>query len=131
MLRLQCTKPLGEGEFGSVERFMSTFAEYGHGIREYVLHSQMALLQLDQVREIQLVPRDISPDIGHAMLDSFQAFDKIIMRQMSRLDILRNLSRLEIMIVDEDFSQTVMKEFMPKLTNLLEFKVTIMERKAR
>ena len=126
LLRLQCTKPWGEGEFGR-------FAEQGLGVGEYVLHSQMALLQLDQVREIQLVPKDISPEhlTGHSMLDSFQAFDKIIMRQMSRLDILRNLSRLEIMIVDEDFSQAVLKEFMPKLTSLLELKVTIMERKAR
>ena len=92
---------------------MSNLVKSTLGVREYVLHSQMALLQLDQVREIQLVPRDISPE-HHA--------DKIIMRQMSRLDILRNLSRLEIMIVDEDFSQTVLKEFMPKLTNLLSSK---------
>ena len=133
LLRLQCIKPRGEGEVGSVEHFMSTFVESKHGVREYILHSQMALLQLDQVREIDLVPRDISPEQmkNHPMWDSFQDFDKIIMRQMSRLDILRNLSRLDIMIVDEDFSQTVLKEFMPKLTNLQEFSLTITERRAR
>ena len=121
MLRLQCTKPWTEGEVGSVEHFVSNLVKSTLGVREYVIHSQMALLQLDQVREIQLVPRDISPE-HHEVLDSFQTFDKIIMRQMSRLEILRNLSRLEIMIVDEDFSQTVLKEFMPKLTNLLSSK---------
>ena len=133
LLRLQCTKPGGEGEVGSVECFMSKFSEQGHGVREYVLHSQMALLQLDQIREIQLVPKDLSAEQlnNNEKLDSFQAFDKIIMRQMSSLDLLRNLSRLEIMIVDEDFSQTVLKEFMPKLTNLLEFGVTMAERKSR
>ena len=99
----------------------------------YILKSQMALLQLDKVREIDLVPRAISPIEmkSPAMWESFQDYDRIILRHMSYLDILRNLSRLEIMIVDEDFSQTVLKEFMPKLKNLLEFKVTIAERKAR
>ena len=110
---------------------MSNFVKSRHRAREYIIHSQMALLQLDKLREVDLVPRDISQEYPVGLWDSFQNFDKIILRQMSHLDILRNLSRLEIMIVDEDFSQTVMKEFMPKLTNLLEFKVTIMERKAR
>ena len=93
----------------------------------------MALLQLEKVREIDLVPRAISPQEvkSPAMWDSFQDYDRIILRHMSGMDILRNLSRLEIMIVDEDFSQTVLKEFMPKLPNLLEFKVTIIETKAR
>ena len=125
LLRLECPKPRGE------ELFMSIFVELGHGARQYILHSQMALLQLDKLREIDLVPRDISEEYPVGLWDSFQNFDKIILRQMSHLDILRNLSRLEIMIVDEDFSQTVLQEFMPKLTNLLEFKVTITERKAR
>ena len=112
---------------------MSTFVESGHRARQYILHSQMALLQLDKLREIDLVPRDVSQEHlkDHALFYVFQAFDKIILRQLSRLGILGNLSRLEIMIVDRDFSQTVLKEFMPKLTNLLEFKVTITERKAR
>ena len=133
LLRLQCTKQRGERRDDSGEDFMSTFVESRHGVRQYILQSQMALLQLDKVREIDLVPREISPQHmkNHVMWDSFQAFDKIIMRQMSRLDMLGNLSRLEIMIVDEDFSQTVLKEFMPKLKNLLEFRVTITETRSR
>ena len=128
LLRLECTKPRSEGEVG-----VSSFVKSGYRARQYILRSQMALLQLDKLREINLVPRDVSQEHlkDHAMFHSFQEFDKIIMRQMSRLDILRNLSRLEIMIVDTDFSQTVVKEFMPKLTNLLEFKLTVMERKSR
>ena len=133
LLRLQCTKLRGKGGEDGGEDFMSTFVESRHGLREYIIHSQMALLQLDKVREIDLVPRSLSQQHmkNHMMWDSFQAFDKIILRQMSRLDILGNLSRLEIMIVDEDFSQTVLKEFMPKLKTLLEFRVTITETRSR
>ena len=133
LLRLQCTKLRGKVGKDGGEDFMSTFVESRHGLREYIIHSQMALLQLDKVREIDLVPRSLSQQHmkNHMMWDSFQAFDKIILRQMSRLDILGNLSRLEIMIVDEDFSQTVLKEFMPKLKTLLEFRVTITETRSR
>ena len=138
LLRLQCTKLRGKGgEDGGDggdggEDFMSTFIST-LSTSKYIIHSQMALLQLDKVREIDLVPRSLSQQHmkNHVMWDSFQAFDKIILRQMSRLDILGNLSRLEIMIVDEDFSQTVLKEFMPKLKTLLEFRVTITETRSR
>ena len=34
LLRLQCTKPRGGGEVGSVQYFMNTFVESRHGVRE-------------------------------------------------------------------------------------------------
>jgi len=131
LLRLECKKPREEAP-GDYEPFLSKFVDCKRSLREYIIHSQMALLSLHKVREIDLVAKDFRPeDLKNAsgMLESYQAFDKIILRHMFSLGNLGNISRLDIMLVEEDFSQTMLKEFMPSFTNLLELNITIGERR--
>ena len=128
LLRLECKKPRQDKE----DDFMSKFVDSQRSLREYIIHSQMALLSLNKVREIDLLAEDFrTEDLkkSSGMLECYQAFDKIILRQMLKLGNLKNISRLDIMILEEDFSQSVLKEFMPSFENLLEVNITIGERK--
>ena len=64
-------------------------------------------------------------------MEVFKVMDMIILRQISSLGLLRNISRLDILILDLEFAKTVLEEFMPELTNLLEFGVFIAEPTSR
>ena len=102
----------------------------------YILEFQMGLLDLHQVREVYLVPNGIHPGIedlwkSSGDMELFKVLDLILLRQMSALGNLRNISRLDILVLDEDLGQTVLEEFMPSLTNLIEFTIQIAEPKSR
>ena len=124
LLRLEATKP------------WKLMLDLDPSAALYILESQMALLDLHRVREVYLVPRAIYPGIENMWKSSgdmelFKVVDLILLRKMSALGNLRNISRLDILILDEDLGQTVLEEFMPSLTNLLEFTVQIAEPKSR
>ena len=102
----------------------------------YILQNQLALLDLHKVREVYLIPRGIAPGIEdmwkrNGDMELFKALDLILLREMSALGLLRNISRLDVLILDEDMCRTVLVEFMPALTNLIEFRVSIAEPKSR
>jgi len=135
LLRLESNKPRESGNkeddtwYG---HFMAKFIDSKRSLKDYIIHSQMSLLSLSQVREIDLVAKGFrGEDLKNStsMLECFQTLDRIILRQMSSLGHLANISRLDIMIVEDDFCQTLLKEFIPSLTNLLELGITIGERK--
>ena len=133
LLRLACKKPMDGGNKEEGDwHFMGKFVDSKRGLREYIIQSQMALLTLNKVREIDLVVAGFrAEDLESSMLECFQHFDMIILRQMSSLGMLENISRLEVMIVEDDFGRSLLKDFIPELTNLLELSITIGERKKR
>ena len=137
LLRLESSKPRESGskeEDAGYGHFMAKFIDSKRSLKEYIITSQMSLLSLSRVREINLVAKDLrGEDLKHAttMVECFQTLDRIILRQMSSLGLLANISRLDIMIVEDDFCQTLLKEFIPSMTSLLELGITIGERKNR
>ena len=137
LLRLESNKPRESGNkeddtwYG---HFMAKFIDSKRSLKDYIIHSQMSLLSLSKVREIDLVAKGFrGEDLKNStsMLECFQTLDRIILRQMSSLGHLANITRLDIMIVEDDFCQTLLKEFIPSLTNLLVLGITIGERKNR
>ena len=124
LLRLESTKP------------RKLIWEFDPNSAQYVLQYQFALLDLHRVRELYLVPSAILPGEEETWkrsgdMEVFKAMDMIILRQMSSLGHLRNISRLDILILDLEFAKTVLEEFMPELTNLLQFGVFIAEPTSR
>lgn len=124
LLRLESTKP------------RSLLWEFDPNAAQYVLEFQFSLLDLHRVREVYLVPSAIRPGEEETWkrdgeMEIFKVVDTIIMRRMSNLGYLRNISRLDLLILDLDFSRTVLEEFMPELTNLLVFSVSIAEPTSR
>ena len=124
LLRLESTKP------------RSLLWEFDPNAAQYVLEFQFSLLDLHRVREVYLVPSAIRPGEEETWkrdgeMEIFKVVDTIIMRRMSTLGYLRNISRLDLLILDLDFSRTVLEEFMPELTNLLVFSVSIAEPTSR
>ena len=124
MLRLESKKPT------------KLMWEFDPSAAVYILEYQMALLDLHKVREVHLVPTGIYDGIENSWRSSgdmelFKVIDLILLRQIASVGNLRNISRLDILILDLDLAQTVLGEFMPALTNLLEFTVQIAEPKIR
>ena len=92
---------------------------------DYLVHSQLSLLSLDQLREVDLVPDNFPrtwngyPHSG--VLDSYFNFDMGLLRQISRMGSLSHVTRLDV-FVDHHF---YLEEFMSKFPSLLEFGLTI------
>ena len=102
-------------------------------MKEYLLESQLSLLNLSKVREVDLIPANIQEEINFrssAMWDCGQQFDQAILSQLAKEGCLSNISRLDILLSREDISRNLWKDFMPAMVNLLELNITVLERKA-
>jgi len=109
------------------------FVDSGPGVKEYLLESQLSLLNLSKVREVDLIPADIQEEVNFrssAMWDCGQQFDQAILSQLAKEGCLSNISRLDILLSREDISRNLWKDFMPAMVNLLELNITVLERKA-
>jgi len=97
---------------------------------DYLVHSQLSLLSLDHLRELDLVPDPESIDDGWSrypnqrVLDSYFNFDMGLLRQISRMGSLSYVTRLDV-FVDHHF---YVEEFMTKFPSLLELGLTVVSR---
>ena len=126
VLKIQC-KSVSE------EDPLHLFVDSGAEVKEYLLETQLSLLNLSKVRELDLIPANIQEEINFrssAMWDCGQQFDQAILSQLSRADCLSNISRLNILLSREDLTRYLWKYYMPRMVNLLELNITVLERKA-
>ena len=126
VLRLQCKSVADEDP-------LHLFVDSGPGVKEYLLESQLSLLNLSKVREVDLIPVNIQEEINFrssAMWDCGQQFDQAILSQLAKEGCLSNISRLDILLSREDISRNLWKDFMPAMVNLMELNITVLERKA-
>eukprot|EP00092_Neocalanus_flemingeri_P034451 GFUD01037461.1.p1 GENE.GFUD01037461.1~~GFUD01037461.1.p1 ORF type:complete len:451 (+),score=91.58 GFUD01037461.1:87-1439(+) len=89
---------------------------------DYLVFSQMSLLSLHKLRELDLVPG--SGLLGQRTMDSYRSFDCSLLRHISRLGSLRCLTRLDV-LVDQNM---YLEQFMAELPNLLELGLVILTR---
>jgi len=95
---------------------------------EYFVSTQLALLSLKKLRELYLVPTHLQLQDGststpaeRARIASFVQFDKILLRQISSLGGLFNITRLEVLLDRHCY----LDQFMQYLPNLLHLGMTI------
>eukprot|EP00092_Neocalanus_flemingeri_P008963 GFUD01009644.1.p1 GENE.GFUD01009644.1~~GFUD01009644.1.p1 ORF type:complete len:460 (+),score=96.16 GFUD01009644.1:81-1460(+) len=94
---------------------------------DYLVFSQMSLLSLHKLRELDLVPESVKQEgrlLGQRIMDSYSSFDCSLLRHISRLGSLKCLTRLD-MLVDQNL---YLEQFMAELPNLLELGLTILTR---
>eukprot|EP00092_Neocalanus_flemingeri_P007518 GFUD01008115.1.p1 GENE.GFUD01008115.1~~GFUD01008115.1.p1 ORF type:complete len:290 (+),score=67.94 GFUD01008115.1:3-872(+) len=94
---------------------------------DYLVFSQMSLLSLHKLRELDLVPESVKQEgrlLGQRIMDSYSSFDCSLLRHISRLGSLRCLTRLD-MLVDQNL---YLEQFMAELPNLLELGLSILTR---
>ena len=68
---------------------------------EYMVASQMALLSLTGLRELELVPKNLDPvdvatRLSSSRISSFVEFDRILLRQIAGLGGLANITRSDL-----------------------------------
>ena len=132
LLRLECKKPRREAGSDLPQQVHSLvkFAEAGFEVREYILDSQMRLLSLSKLRELDLVPEDVDDTFTASLWECAQHLDCLILYKLDILDALKNISRLDVVLATEELSLQLWKAGMPSLINLLELNIMVLERKA-
>ena len=128
LLRLECKKLKMNDQ-----HTFSKFADSGFQVQQYLLESQMDLLSLSRIRELDLVPDFMEAQVTSfsiSMWECAKNFDHILLTQLSRLGVLNNISRLDIVLGMEDLSHDLWKEIIPDLTSLVELRLVVLERRA-
>ena len=57
-------------------------------------------------------------------------FEMAILSQLSRLGVLRNISRLNLLLVSNEMGELLWKEVIPQMRSLLKLDITVVERMA-
>jgi len=97
---------------------------------DYMVLSQMCLLSLHKVREVDLVPDSVRQEvdsdrlIGQRVVHAYMNYDYVLLQQISRLGSLSCVTRLNV-LVDQSF---YLEEFMTQLPNLVELGLSIITR---
>ena len=103
-------------------------------LKKYVVESQLALLDLRQVREIDLEPGRVP---GHTLVSPDQikcwnksVMERVILTRLSGLGVLGNISRLKLLFISNEMGELLWKGIIPQMRNLLELHLTVVEKMA-
>ena len=92
-------------------------------ITDYLIHSQLSILNLEKLREIDLIPKEHSanPLQSSRIYEGYKSFDVSIMKHLSLNSWLTNVTSLSIM-VDTTF---FLEDYVNKMPNLQELELVI------
>ena len=101
-------------------------------LNKYLVESQLSLLSVHQVREIDFRPREIP---GHRFIGAEEIrrwnnteMEMILLSQLSSQGVMRNISRLELLLVCIEMGELLWKEIIPQMRNLLKLGITVVEK---
>jgi len=135
LLKMRCKKSKDEfkifpdmpDEFSEPSSIHKIIVENCPDMTDYMVQSQLSLLSLENLREIDLVPDKIM-DEGRApsqrVMDSYSNFDSGLFRQISRFGSLSCVTRLDV-LVDHNF---YLEQFMSQFPSLIELGLFITTR---
>ena len=92
-------------------------------ITDYLIHSQLSILNLEKLREIDLIPKEHSanPLQSSRIYEGYKSFDVSIMKHLSLNSWLTNVTSLSI-TVDTTF---FLEDYVNKMPNLQELELVI------
>jgi len=106
--------------------FHKIISSKGCDMKDYLALSQMSLLSLDKLREVDLVPDSLGRmDIWrlyNRRIGYYSDFDARLLMQITRFGSLHNVTRLNV-LVDENF---YLEQFMTQMPNLIELGLNIL-----
>ena len=95
-----------------------------------VVDFQICLLNLEKVQEVEFGPKkkvcEVTETTARAWAD-LVVVDKFIFTRLSALGALRNISRLDVTIPEENYAKYLWKEIIPEV-KLLKLRLTVVER---
>jgi len=129
LLKMRCKKSKDEfkifpdmpDEFSEPSSIHKIIVENCPDMTDYMVQSQLSLLSLENLREIDLVPDKIMDEGGirapsQRVMDSYSNFDSGLFRQISRFGSLSCVTRLDV-LVDHNF---YLEQFMSQFPSLIE-----------
>merc|ERR1712240_592416 len=116
-------------EFSEPSSIHKIIVENCPDMTDYMVQSQLSLLSLENLREIDLVPDKIMDEGGirapsQRVMDSYSNFDSGLFRQISRFGSLSCVTRLDV-LVDHNF---YLEQFMSQFPSLIELGLFITTR---
>jgi len=137
LLKMRCKKSKDEfkifpdmpDEFSEPSSIHKIIVENCPDMTDYMVQSQLSLLSLENLREIDLVPDKIMDEGGirapsQRVMDSYSNFDSGLFRQISRFGSLSCVTRLDV-LVDHNF---YLEQFMSQFPSLIELGLFITTR---
>jgi len=137
LLKMRCKKSKDEfkifpdmpDEFSEPSSIHKIIVENCPDMTDYMVQSQLSLLSLENLREIDLVPDKIMDEGGirapsQRVMDSYSNFDSGLLRQISRFGSLSCVTRLDV-LVDHNF---YLEQFMSQFPSLIELGLFITTR---
>merc|ERR1719411_344084 len=99
------------------------------GLSTYMLRSQLSLLSLSYLRELDLVPVTFRDTwdirfLDEVEVDQYLTFDKVLMGELLSRGHLKHLTRLGVMLDQKMFLQ----ECVASLSSLIDLQIFIMTR---
>jgi len=116
-------------EFSASSSIHEIIVENSPDMTDYMVQGQLALLSLDKLREVDLVPASAMEEGGsrfftQRVMDSYSNFDSGLLRQLSRMGSLSHVTRLDV-LVDHNF---YLEQFMTQFPSLIELGLFITTR---
>jgi len=137
LLKMRCKKSKDEfkifpdmpDEFSEPSSIHKLIVDNCPDMTDYMVQSQLSLLSLENLREIDLVPDKIMDEGGirapsQRVMDSYSNFDSGLLRQISRFGSLSCVTRLDV-LVDHNF---YLEQFMSQFPSLIELGLFITTR---
>ena len=117
-----------EGEHGNM---LQSQAEQ---LKKYVVESQMPLLSVHLVREIDLMPRfipghdQISPDEVRRWQNS--EIEMSMLTHLSNQGVLKNISMLDLLLISTEMGDLLWKTVISEMRSLRNLRITVVEKMA-
>ena len=132
LLRLEFMKP----GLNQNEGIHPLFSQPGIMASRYIIDSQLSFLSLQSLRELRLSPEeDPATPLWTPVQWSTKItwistvwLDKRILERLSNLGGLRNISRLDLLLVSSDMGQFLWEKILPAMGSLRDLNITAVER---
>jgi len=126
LLKLKCKKSRESFSVGisrppvSMHKMIVDSFHNNH-LSDYMVHSQLSLLSLGKLREVDLVPESVWEEggtmIAPKVVNSYSNFDSGLLRQISRMGSFNHVTRLNVLVDQRLYLDDFISEF-PSLIEL-------------
>ena len=139
LLKLEFRKPSSSQNYQTEGLHpIFTFDKNNNNLPKYVMESQLRLLSMKKLREVNLLPEEVPnlplwSGVNYSAMRYWETscqLDVVILRHLSSVGGLRNISRLDLLLVSSDMAQLLWQDVMPAMQSLSQLNITVVERNA-
>ena len=136
ILKLECKKPRLTQNYVAFDLHPVFSQNPMSSAQKYIIDSQMSLLALQSLREVNLLPEEdpasaVWTKVHQAAMCCWfhsSILDQIILCRLSTQGFLANISRLDLLMVSSDMGELLWQQILPAMDSLRDLNITAVER---